>query len=151
MFLFFIPEAASIHEQIELRLADEPIEVNSQGQFTYETVMRRDRPSDEPQTVRAVVKIRSGLPHASQTLKDTFEKIIETVFLALIATTLGTGLAIPISFLAARNLMSNVVSPFGSIMAGLLLWPPLAGCWARGCSARLKMWQTVWPRIQALV
>jgi ABC-type phosphate/phosphonate transport system permease subunit len=131
VFLFFIPEAASIHEQIELRLADDPIEVDSQGEFTYEAVMRRDRPSDEPQTVRAVVRIRSGLPQASQTLKDTFEKIIETVFLALIATTLGTGLAIPISFLAARNLMSNVVSPFGSIMAGLLLAPFgwLLGSW----------------------
>jgi ABC-type phosphate/phosphonate transport system permease subunit len=70
-----------------------------------------------------VVKIRAGMPQASDTLKDTFNKIIETVFLALIATTLGTALAIPISFLAARNLMSNVVSPFGSIMTGLLLAP----------------------------
>jgi ABC-type phosphate/phosphonate transport system permease subunit len=123
VFLFFIPETASIHEQIELRLAEEPIEVNSQGGFTYVAEMRKDRPSDEPQTVRAVVKIRAGMPQASDTLKDTFNKIIETVFLALIATTLGTALAIPISFLAARNLMSNVVSPFGSIMTGLLLAP----------------------------
>jgi phosphonate transport system permease protein len=123
VFLFFIPEVASIHEQIELRLADEPIEVDSQGQFTYVAEMRKDRPSDEPQTLRAVVKIRSGLPHPSNTLKDTFNKIIETVFLALIATTLGTALAIPISFLAARNLMSDVVSPFGSVMTGVLLAP----------------------------
>ena len=123
VFLFFIPQAASIHEQIELKLADEPIEVDSQGQFSYVAEMRDDRPSDEPQTVRAVVKVRSGLPKPSQTLKDTFEKIIETVFLALIATTLGTLLAIPLSFLAARNLMSNVVSPFGSIMTGLLVAP----------------------------
>jgi ABC-type phosphate/phosphonate transport system permease subunit len=123
VYLFFIPMAASIHEQIELRLAEDPIEVDPQGQFSYVTKMRKDRPSDEPQTVRAVVKIRSGLPHPSGTLKETWNKIVETVFLALIATTLGTALAIPISFLAARNLMSNVVSPFGSIMAGLLLAP----------------------------
>jgi len=123
VFLFFVPEAPSIHEQIELKLADDPIQVDSQGQFTYTAKMRRDRPSDEPQIVRAVVRVRSGLPHASVTLKETFNKIIETVFLALIATTLGTALAIPISFLAARNLMSNVTSPFGSIMTGLLLAP----------------------------
>ena len=121
--LYFIPEAPSVHEQIELKLADDLIQVNPQGQFTYTATMRRDRPSDEPQIVRAVVRIRSGLPHASATLNDTFDKIIETVFLALIATTLGTALAIPVSFLAARNLMSNVTSPFGSIMAGLLLAP----------------------------
>ncbi len=123
VFLFFLPEAASIHEQIELRLAKDPIVVDSQGRFTYLAEMKKDRPSDKPQTVRAVVKIRSGWPQPSGTLKDTFDKIIETVFLALIATTLGTALAIPISFLAARNLMSNVVSPFGSVMAGLLLIP----------------------------
>lgn len=123
VFLFFIPKAASIHEKIELRLAEEPIEVDPQGQFSYAARMRKDRPSDEPQTVRAVVRVRSGLPMASQTLQDTLEKIIETVFLALIATTLGTALAIPLSFLAARNLMSNVVSSFGSVMAGLLAAP----------------------------
>ncbi len=123
VYLFFIPHAATIHDEIELRLADEPIEVDLQGQFTYVAQMRDDRPSDEPQTVRAVVKIRSGRPQVSNTLSDTFDKIVETVFLAFIATTLGTALAIPISFLAARNLMSDMVSPFGSIMAGLLLAP----------------------------
>jgi ABC-type phosphate/phosphonate transport system permease subunit len=123
VFLFFVPTAPSIHEQIELRLADEPIEVDSQGQFSYTAKMRDDRSSDEPQTVRAVVRIRSGLPRPSNTLADTIDKIIETVFLALIATTLGTSLAIPLSFLAARNLMSNVVSPFGGVMAGLLAAP----------------------------
>jgi ABC-type phosphate/phosphonate transport system permease subunit len=123
VYLFFVPQAASVHEQIELRLADEPIEVNSQGQFSYVAEMRGDRPSDEPQIVRAVVRIRSGLPRASNTLADTLDKVIETVFLALIATTLGTSLAIPLSFLAARNLMSNVVSPFGGVMAGLLAAP----------------------------
>jgi ABC-type phosphate/phosphonate transport system permease subunit len=131
VYLFFIPEAPSIHEQVELRLADNPIEVNSQGQFTYVATMRNDRPSDEPQFVRAVVRIRQGAPQPSATLNDTFDKIIETVFLALIATTLGTALAIPISFLAARNLMSNVISPFGSVMAGLLLAP---FGWALGSS-----------------
>ena len=123
VFLYFIPEAESIRDQVELRLADDAIETDSQGQFTYMAEMRKDRPSDEPQTVRAVTKIRSGLPHPSNTLKDTFGKIIETIFLALIATTIGTALAIPISFLAARNLMSSMVSPFGSAMAGILIAP----------------------------
>jgi phosphonate ABC transporter permease subunit PhnE len=123
VYLYFIPEAPSVQAQIELKLADDPIQVNSQGEFSYTVTMRKDRPSDQVQYVRAVVIQRSGLPQASQTLNDTINKIIETVFLALIATTLGTALAIPISFLAARNLMANVVSPFGSIMSGLLLAP----------------------------
>ncbi len=143
IFLFFVPEAPSVHEEIELRLADEPIEANAQGEFTYVATMRKDRPSDKPQTIRAVVRLRSGFPMASQTLQDTFDKIIETVFLALIATTLGTALAIPISFLAARNLMIDIVSPFGSIMTGLLIAPfgwvlgsQLAG-WFKGLAQNL--------------
>jgi len=127
VYLYFIPYAPTIHDEVELRLATDPIEIDDQGQFTYPVQMRKDRPCDQPQIVRAVVIVRSGLPHASNTLKDTWGKIVETVFLALIATTLGTLLAIPISFLAARNLMQDVVSPFGSIMTGLLLAP--AGWW----------------------
>jgi len=123
VYLFFIPEAPSIHEQIELRLAEDPIEVKGDGTFSYAVRMRKDRPSEEPQFIRAVIKIREGLPSPSKTLKDTVDKIIETVFLALIATTLGTILAIPISFLAARNLMINLVSPFGNIMSSVLLAP----------------------------
>ncbi|HOA24691.1 MAG: phosphonate ABC transporter, permease protein PhnE [Aggregatilineales bacterium] len=39
-------------------------------------------------------------------LRMAFSRMIETIFLALMATTFGIVLAIPISFLAARNLMS---------------------------------------------
>ncbi len=123
VYLFFLPEAPTVQEQIELRLANEPITVQSDGQFTYKVNMRDDRPSDQIQYVRAVVKIRQGLPQPSVTLKETFNKIIETVFLALIATTFGTLLAIPISFLAARNLMENVVSPYANIASSLLVAP----------------------------
>ncbi len=123
VYLFFVPAAENVHERVELRLADEAIQVDDQGRFSYVVTTRKDRLSDEPHTVRAVVKLRSGLPAPSQTLKDTIEKINETIFLALIATTFGTLLAVPISFLAARNLMGHVVSPFGSLMASLVMAP----------------------------
>ena len=74
---------------------------------------RRIAASDEPQTVRRVSHPKSACLMPSQTLKDTWEKIIETIFLALIATTLGTLLAIPVSFLAARNLMEQSSGPSG--------------------------------------
>jgi phosphonate ABC transporter permease subunit PhnE len=64
-----------------------------------------------------------GVPHFTQTAKDTWDKIIETVFLALLATTLGTILAIPLSFIAARNLMKPVRSPLTSIALSVLGWP----------------------------
>ena len=39
--------------------------------------------------------------------KDTFNKIIETVFLALMATTLAVFITVPLSFLAAANVMKK--------------------------------------------
>lgn len=43
----------------------------------------------------------------SQTAIQVQDKMLETVFLALMATTLGVILAVPVSFLAARNLMAR--------------------------------------------
>ncbi len=59
----------------------------------------------------------------TKTAYDTWEKIVETVFMALLATTFGTILAIPLSFIAARNLMKPVKSPLPSISLSLLGWP----------------------------
>jgi phosphonate ABC transporter permease subunit PhnE len=47
-------------------------------------------------------------PRISEAATVTIDGIIETVFLALLATTAGVFLAVPLSFLAARNLMRDV-------------------------------------------
>ena len=60
-----------------------------------------------------------------KTANDTWDKIVETVFLALLATVFGTFLAIPLSFIAARNLMKPVKSPLDQHFAfhfGLADW-----------------------------
>jgi phosphonate ABC transporter permease subunit PhnE len=82
-----------------------------------------DRPSEEVQYIRATMRHNVGIPRFTETAKVTWDKIIETVFLALLATTLGTLLAIPLSFVAARNLMKPVRSPLASISLSLLGWP----------------------------
>ena len=51
----------------------------------------------------------------TETARATWDKIIETVFMALLATAIGTVLAIPVSFIAARNLMAENKSPLTSI------------------------------------
>jgi phosphonate ABC transporter permease subunit PhnE len=68
-----------------------------------------------------------GLPKFTRTAQETWGKIIETVFLALLATTFGVVLSIPISFLAAQNLMKDVTSPMASVALTLLAWP--IGLW----------------------
>lgn len=50
---------------------------------------------------------RAGALQATDALSRTIDKIIETVFLALMATTFATFFAVPVSFLAARNIMGR--------------------------------------------
>ena len=112
-----------------VRLGD--FSTDADGSFRT-TINTRERPSDEPQTIRAVTAVQVGSifnpeqvptgevdpetgeevtvssPRLSQTSLDTWDKIIETVFLALIATTVGTLIAVPLSFFAARNLMKEI-------------------------------------------
>src|SRR5215211_2231943 len=92
------------------------------GHFVYQMVLPK-RLSDEVQYIRASLSKNVGTPHFTKTAQDTWGKIIETVFLALLATTFGTILAIPLSFIAARNLMKPVKSPLASIALSILGWP----------------------------
>lgn len=59
----------------------------------------------------------------TETTLNTLDLIVETIFMALLATTIGTLLAVPVSFLAARNLMLEVTSPLASFMLALALLP----------------------------
>jgi len=118
--VFFVPPNGT-----ELRL--ENVRTGADG--TFETTARLPaRPDTEIQTVR--VKSRQNVgsifnpvmvdqadgtsvrsPRWSQNAIDTLDKIIETVFLALLATTIGTIIAVPLSFFAARNLMRDIKLP----------------------------------------
>lgn len=65
----------------------------------------------------------TGQVALSETTVITVNRIIETIFMALIASAVGTALAVPVSFLAARNLMEDVTAPLASIMAGIIALP----------------------------
>ncbi len=55
----------------------------------------------------------AGPMHISDTLQTVLAKMVETIFLALMATTFGVILALPISFFGARNLM--MTTPWGAV------------------------------------
>lgn len=111
----FIPTS-----QVNLGIGDFTSDQN--GDFEVE-VRLPPRPDENVQTIRAITRTNVGTPKLSQTAYDTWEKIVETVFLALLATTLGTLLAVPLSFIAAKNLMKDVKSPLISIALNLILIP----------------------------
>ncbi len=63
----------------------------------------------ENQKLRLVLAWPTGDWVISKTFHLTLEKIVETVFLGLMATTLSVLLAVPLSFLGARNLMTGLI------------------------------------------
>jgi phosphonate ABC transporter permease subunit PhnE len=121
-------------------LGRDNVETDSTGHFVFNLTLPK-RPSEDVQYIRATLRQNVGTPHFTKTAHDTWEKIIETVFLALLATTFGTFLAIPLSFIAARNLMKPVKSPLASIALSILGWPIGIGLgylvvrWVEGLSA----------------
>lgn len=105
---------------VNLELAE--IETDETGYF--KTIIKiPNRPEDVTQKIVAIVRQPVGLPHLTQTAYDTWDKIIETIFLALLATTIGTLLSIPISFFAARNLMKEIVSSLIGLAAQIIALP----------------------------
>lgn len=103
-------------------LGRDNVQTDAAGHFVFDFKLP-ERPSEDMQYIRATLSQNVGAPRLTKTAYDTWDKIIETVFLALLATTFGTILAIPLSFIAARNLMKPVRSPLASIALSLLGWP----------------------------
>ncbi len=130
---------------LQLRLED--FIADGTGSFEFD-INTRERPADEPQLIRAItqepigsifnpeyVETEGGLvrsPRISNASYDTWDKIVETVLMAFLATSIGVLLAVPLSFVAARNIMKDVTTtslriglqalalPFG-VVAGVLV------------------------------
>jgi len=66
-------------------------------------------------------------PRLSDNALSTWDRIVETVMLALLATTVGTMLAVPLSFLAAKNLMRDITVPVINLALSLIALP--IGIW----------------------
>lgn len=113
--LNFIPPS-----QVSLKLGD--IQTDSEGHFVTSARLP-NRPDEAVQQVRAITRRNVGAPTLSRNAHETIDKIIETVFLALLATTIATVLAVPLSFFAARNLMKDVTATVASVALSILAWP----------------------------
>lgn len=120
VLISFVPDS---DPQSALALAKARVRTDSQGHFNSEVELPKDRNSDDVQYLRSYSYENIGFPSWSKSALDTWDKIIETVFMAFLATLLGTILSFPLSFVAARNLMKSVRSPLTSIALNLLGWP----------------------------
>jgi phosphonate transport system permease protein len=100
-----------------LRVHKDCCTTDSTGSLTWETkihpLMEVDPESDraEPGQVVIAWKEYTGGPQLSEAFRTVVDLSIVTLLMALVATTLGSFFAIPLSFLAARNITGS--SPIG--------------------------------------
>jgi phosphonate transport system permease protein len=82
------------------------IKADAQGNFTFQTDVRplTATTNGVAAQIEADVALVSKGIKPSQALLDVVNAMIETIFMALLATTIATILAIPLSFLAASNI-----------------------------------------------
>lgn len=164
----FAPNARGQLEQVrpdgELSFRLDTFIADGNGDFEI-TVGTRERESTEPQWIRAVTKENVGSifnrlevtktdegtgdevtvtsPRISEAATVTFDKIVETVFMAFLATSLGVLIAVPLSFAASRNLMRDVSTTVTQLALQIIALPIGVGAgiivagWARGASELL--------------
>ncbi len=150
----FVPDS-----EFDIFLTIGEFEADGDGNFTV-TVEIPERESEELQSIQAVTRLPVGTwtdrqevwtdlnrnervdegevrlsPRLSDAVEITWDKIIETVMLALIATTVGTILAVPLSFMAARNLMRDISTTVTNLALTILAIP--VGVWIGVLAARL--------------
>jgi phosphonate transport system permease protein len=80
---------------------------DSEGHFALGISVPAVPESEELNRIVPEVRWEVGLPYPSETARMVFAKMVETVFLALMATSFAIFAAVPLSFLGARNLMAR--------------------------------------------
>jgi phosphonate ABC transporter permease subunit PhnE len=115
--------AINLHVPVtQVNLLLDAYRTDADGAFNG-TFQLPERSSDEPFQIIASARRNVGLPSFSENALNTWDRIIETVFLAFLATTFGTLISIPLSFLAARNIMGEIKSSLINISLMLVTAP----------------------------
>jgi phosphonate transport system permease protein len=119
------------------------VQTDDKGSFSTDITIPNFNLADA-KSARSKLSLRQeqaqGPLRPTQNLLLAVEKMIETIFLALMATFFGSILAVPLSFLAARNLMSSntVLFAIYSVVRGVLntirsidplIWAMIAVTW----------------------
>ncbi len=116
-----------------LTMSIKAIKADSNGNFTFQTDVRPITVTTNGVMAQFEVDVAlvSKNIMASQALKDVINAIFETIFMALLATTIATLLAVPLSFLAAANITkrgclgSGIYYGSRSVFNILRSWEPM--------------------------
>ncbi|MBZ0278351.1 MAG: hypothetical protein K8I60_19545, partial [Anaerolineae bacterium] len=120
----WIPASGQARPLTPLTHESNDITLDPSGSLKFEVAVPSIRGSaGEIHRIEIESRIPVGAPYLSSTTRVVLEKIVETIFLALMATTVAVPISFAISFLAARNLMKQITMPLGNVLVGFILLP----------------------------
>ncbi len=103
-----------INNSFRLRKEGEFISITTDEEGSFQTVVTMPYPILEPAMEEGPVYHRlearqtfEGAARASEALRLTISRMVETIIMGMMATLFGSVFSIPVSFLAARNIMSG--------------------------------------------
>ncbi|MEM9950357.1 MAG: ABC transporter permease subunit [Chloroflexota bacterium] len=106
----------------------EDLVLDGSGGFTGSIEVPRIRRGEgQIHTLRVLVAIPAGQIEFSETALIVIDRMLQTIFMALVATTVAIPIASLISFFAAQNLMRRVRLTVGSMMMAVILFA--VGIW----------------------
>ncbi len=93
------------------RLSAGRLNTDKNGEFVKEIQVRPILVTKDgiPAKLQAEVSIKEAKLMLTSTVKDVIDSLVVTIFMALLATTIGTIFAIPLSFMAASNISRHGV------------------------------------------
>lgn len=98
--------------------------IHSDGGYSgYIEIPRIAGSTGEVHRLELGVVVPIGSPYASPTLEEVIRRMVETIFMALMATTISIPISVAISFFAAYNLMRPIKMQLGSAMLWLAVLP----------------------------
>lgn len=98
------------------QLSIKRVQTDAEGNFSLEIQARPIAATKDgtPSVIEVETAMPVGARKLSQAAIDVLNAMVVTIFMALLATTIGTIIAIPLSFLAARNITRR--GPVGTVI-----------------------------------
>jgi phosphonate ABC transporter permease subunit PhnE len=120
----WIPEGGEARVSQPVGTNEDNFLTNPDGTFTIHIEVPQIRGSSgEVHTVQARTAVPTGSPRFTEMVGLVGEKMIETIFLALIATVLSILPSAILSFFAAHNLMKSLHISSGNLLVSVALLP----------------------------
>lgn len=120
----WIPASGQSRPRPVIGTGQNTIILDEMGSFQGEIeIPRISGSSGQQHAVGFIASVPAGPVYFSETTNEVVRRMVETIFMALVATSLAIPVAAALSFFAARNLMRSIRLPLGGLLVTVIALP----------------------------